>query len=194
MLSELRDIGDERGLIEAAQRGDRLALRTLYQRHAAAVLRTAILPVIHDAALAHDLLADTFVRAIEKLDRYQWQSRGLLPWLVRIAKNLCYDHLRRSHRIVAWPCDLELDADLDVEHLLDHAEQAEQTRARVELCMADLSPRYRAAITLRLIEQRPRAEAAAILGLSTNTLDVLLCRACKAFRKHWHARFVESEP
>jgi RNA polymerase sigma-70 factor (ECF subfamily) len=57
--------------------------------------------------------------------------------------------------------------------------------------MASLSPRYREVITLRLVEQRSRAEAAAVLGLTVNTLDVLLCRACKAFRKHWHARYGE---
>jgi RNA polymerase sigma-70 factor (ECF subfamily) len=193
MLAHVHEIYDERLLIERAQQGDRLALRTLYQQHAAAVLRTAILPLVHDGALANDLLADTFVRAIEKLDRYQWQTKGMLPWLVRIAKNLCYDHLRRSRRLTTWTGEHELEAELDVEGLLDHAEQAELARRQVEICLAALSPRYRSVITLRLIEQRTRADAAARLEIGTNTLDVLLCRACKAFRKHWHANFGDAE-
>lgn len=189
MLAHLHETFDERLLIERAQQGDRFALRTLYQQHAAAVLRTAILPLVQDGALANDLLADTFVRAMEKLDHYKWQTKGMLPWLVRIAKNLCYDHLRRSRRITAWTGEHEIEAELDVEGLLDHAEQAELAHLQVEICLAELSPRYRSVITLRLIEQRSRSEAAELLGLGTNTLDVLLCRACKAFRKHWHAHF-----
>lgn len=179
----------ERALIERAQRGDRYALRILYQRHAPELLRTAIMPLVRDPALAHDLLADTFVRAIEKLDRYQWQNRGLLPWLVRIAKNLCFDHLRRSQRFTAWPSGHEPTTEIDLEGLLDHADQADHAHAQVEVCMAELSPRYRKVIQLRLVEQRPRAEAAAILGINIGTLDVLLCRACKAFRKRWNAHY-----
>lgn len=193
MLAHVHETYDERLLIERAQQGDRFALRTLYQQHAAAVLRTAILPLVQDAALANDLLADTFVRAMEKLDRYQWQTKGMLPWLVRIAKNLCFDHLRRSRRMTAWTGDHEIEAELDVEGLLDHAEQAELARLQVEICLGELSPRYRHVIALRLIEQRSRAEAAALLGIGTNTLDVLLCRACKAFRKHWHEHFGDAE-
>jgi len=185
---------DERTLIELAQRGDARALRVLYRRHADSVLRTAIMPLVRDSTLAKDLLADTFVRAIENLHRFQWQTKGLLPWLVRIAKNLSLDHLRRGKRMTAWPTGMDLEGNLDTEHLLGHAELADLARERIDLCMAELSPRYQRVIALRLIEQRPRSEAAALLGLTTGTLDVLLCRACKAFRKQWRRRFGTSTP
>jgi RNA polymerase sigma-70 factor (ECF subfamily) len=194
MSSEAAEPFDEQALIASAQRGDRLALRTLYQRHARAVLRTAILPIVRDDALARDLLADTFVRAIENLHRYRWQGQGLLPWLVRIAKNICFDHLRRSQRGVGWPNGLDRDAKLDVESVLADAELAALARTRIDECMAELRPRYSEVIRLRLIEQRSRAEAATLLGLSTGTLDVLLCRACKAFRKYWTERFADTPP
>jgi RNA polymerase sigma-70 factor (ECF subfamily) len=182
-------LAGEQALIERAQQGDRFALSDLYQRHANEVLQKAILPLVHERALALDLLADTFVRAIENLDRYRWQGGGLLPWLIRIARNLCFGHLRFNQRFVAWPEYHEFTAEFDVEGLLDHTQQADLANAQVDACMALLSPRYRAVISLRLIEQQPRAEAAALLGLNVNTLDVLLCRACKAFRKHWVAQY-----
>lgn len=185
---------DERMLIERARVGDARALRALYQRHAEPVLRTAIMPVVHDPTLARDLLADTFVRAIENLHRFQWQPKGLLPWLVRIAKNISLDHVRRSKRMTTWPAGMDLVAELDTEHLLSRSELAELARVRIDACMAELSPRYRQVITLRLVEQGPRVEVAARLGVTTGTLDVVLCRACKAFRKHWHRRFGGSPP
>lgn len=202
MLSELHgDLAsdslltfDERMLIERARVGDPRALRVLYQRHADPVLRTAIMPVVRDPTLAKDLLADTFVRAIENLHRFHWQPKGLLPWLVRIAKNLSLDHVRRSKRMTAWPAGMDMRAELDTENLLGRAELADQARVRIEVCMAELSPRYQRVISLRLIEQRPRIEVAALLGVTTSTLDVVLCRACKAFRKQWRRRFGGSTP
>lgn len=185
---------DERTLIERAQAGDARALRALYLRHAEPVLRTAIMPVVHNPTLAKDLLADTFVRALENLHRFHWQPKGLLPWLVRIAKNLSLDHLRRSKRMTGWPPGMDVAAEFDAEHLLGRAELADQARARIDACLAELSPRYQQVIAARLIEQRPRAEVAAALGVTTGTLDVVLCRACKAFRKHWQRRFAGSPP
>jgi RNA polymerase sigma-70 factor (ECF subfamily) len=185
---------DERMLVERARVGDARALRALYQRHADPILRTAIMPVVHDPTTAKDLLADTFVRAIENLHRFHWQPKGLLPWLVRIAKNLSLDHVRRYKRMTAWPAGFEIPAEFDAENLLGRTELAEQARVRIDACMADLSPRYRQVITLRLIEQRPRVEVAATLGVTTGTLDVVLCRACKVFRKHWRRRFGGSPP
>ena len=191
MCSEAPDA--ERALIERAQQGDRAALRTLYQRHAPDLFRATILPIVHDRAIAQDLLADTFVRAMEKLDRYHWQGKSLRPWLARIAKNLCFDHLRHARRVASWSDAYEPVADLDLELLVERAEQVEGARAQVDACIAELSPRYREAITLRLVEQRSRSEAAELLGLTVGTLDVLLCRACKAFRKHWEARYGSRE-
>jgi RNA polymerase sigma-70 factor (ECF subfamily) len=194
MSSEEAEPFDEQALVVSAQRGDRLALRAIYQRHARAVLRTAILPVVHDDALARDLLADTFVRAIANLDRYRWQGPGLLPWLVRIARNICFDHLRRSQRRARWPSGLDRDAEPDAESTLADAELTALARVQIDECMAELRPRYREVIRLRLVEQRSRADAAALLGLSLGTLDVLLCRACKAFRKYWTERFADTPP
>ncbi|MFV8755836.1 RNA polymerase sigma factor [Nannocystaceae bacterium ST9] len=194
LASDPLAIFDERSLVDRARLGDARALRVLYQRHSDEVLRTAILPVVRDATLAKDLLADTFVRAIENLHRFHWQAKGLLPWLVRIAKNLSLDHLRRSKRMIAWPRGLEFETEIDAELLLGRAELADLARARIDACMAELSPRYQLAIRLRLIEQLPRAEAAAHFGVTTGTLDVILCRACKAFRKHWRLRFGGTPP
>jgi RNA polymerase sigma-70 factor (ECF subfamily) len=44
-------------------------------------------------------------------------------------------------------------------------------------------------LVLRLVEKRPRTEAAAELEVSIGTLDVLLFRACKAFRRVWIERY-----
>jgi RNA polymerase sigma factor (sigma-70 family) len=47
---------------------------------------------------AKDLTSDVFIKALENIHTYEL-DRPLMPWLCRIAKNLCIDHIRRKHRI-----------------------------------------------------------------------------------------------
>lgn len=187
---------DERELVERAQAGDRAAFRALYQRFAPSVYRYAIVPTVHDRTLAEDLLADTFVRALENLHRFKWQGRGLLPWLIRIAKNLCLDHLRKSGRMGAWPVGFENllpdPGDIGSEAAVSRQQMAGVMRGRIEACLEGINPRYRKVVELRLMQQMPREQAATEMDVSIGTLDVLLFRACKAFRKVYVQRYGES--
>jgi RNA polymerase sigma-70 factor (ECF subfamily) len=48
-------------------------------------------------------------------------------------------------------------------------------------------------LELRMIEKLPRDEAAKAMDVTIGTLDVLLFRACKAFRKVWARRYGEAD-
>lgn len=185
---------EDRELIERAQQGDQRAFRQIYERYAPQVFRYAILPLVRDRTLAEDLLADTFVRALENVDRFRWQGKGVLPWLIRIGKNLCLDHLRRSGRQAAWPDGLENmlpepSHSADAEWVVGQEELAGVLGTRIEVCIEAINPRYREVLRLRMIEKMPRQEAAAKMDVTIGTLDVLLFRACKAFRKVYTERY-----
>jgi RNA polymerase sigma-70 factor (ECF subfamily) len=186
-------IEEERALVTRAREGDQRAFRALYMLHHNTVFRCAIMPLVRDRHLAEDLLADTFVRAMENLHRFRWQGKGLLPWLIRIGKNLCLDHLRKAGRISAWPEGFEQQlpdlSDSNAESLLGRAELSDVLRERIDACMAELNPRYRKVLELRMIQKRPRHDAAAELEVTIGTLDVLLFRACKSFRKVYMRRY-----
>lgn len=190
------DRQDERALVRRAQAGDRPAFRELYERFAPSVHRYAILPLVHDRTLAEDLLADTFVRAMENLGRFKWQGKGFLPWLIRIAKNLCLDYLRKSGRVGAWPVGFEHllpdTSDVGGETLVAQAQITALMRERIDLCLEDINPRYRKVLQLRLVTGTARDVAAAEMDVSIGTLDVLLFRACKAFRKVYLQRYGEA--
>ncbi len=184
---------DEQALVARAQAGDTGAFRELYERFAASVHRYAILPLVHDRTLAEDLLADTFVRALENIHRFRWQGKGVLPWLIRIAKNLCLDHLRKSGRVGAWPVEFDQlvpdPGQLDGERLVAKVEIGTLMRERIDECLEEINPRYRKVVQLRLVEGMPREDAAKEMDVSIGTLDVLLFRACKAFRKIYVGRY-----
>jgi RNA polymerase sigma-70 factor (ECF subfamily) len=64
-------------------------------------------------------------------------------------------------------------------------EQQERSLARSQLdrALATLNDRYRRAVELRVLEERPREDCAAALGVTVGNFDVILHRALAALRK-----------
>ena len=178
---------EERALVERAQRGDRAAMGELCKIHGPALYRSVLLPRLGNAAAASDALAETYARLIEKVHLFHWHPAGIYPWLRTMATHIAIDFLRAQRRwSVISPEDLERDlvdgnaTDMEAELLAHH--DLREARTRVQSGLGKIHPRYRRAIELRVLEDLPRDEVAAILEVSPSTFDVLLHRALKALR------------
>lgn len=184
-------LATEQGLIERAQAGDPAALRPIFERYAQPLYAGVILPRLGDPASAEDVLRDSFATAVEKLASFRWQGRGMFGWLRQIAVNKVIDLHRRAaasgRALEAYAVELAVTAEAvpGADELLAAADGQREREARVRGAMAQLSPRYRQVIELRLVEERSREDSAAALGITVNNLDVLLHRAVRAFRKAW---------
>src|SRR5437764_14093658 len=88
---------DLRRLVDLAQRGDREALEGLYLIHFDRIYSYLHLSVgnRHDA---EDLTTQTFLKMLEAIGRFRWQSAPFSAWLFRIAHNLSMDHFRARPR------------------------------------------------------------------------------------------------
>src|SRR5438477_11805867 len=86
-----------RGLVERAQAGDRAALEELYLIHFDRIYSYLHVSVgnRHDA---EDLTTQTFLKMLESIGRFRWQSAPFSAWLFRIAHNLAMDHFRANRR------------------------------------------------------------------------------------------------
>jgi RNA polymerase sigma-70 factor (ECF subfamily) len=82
-------------LIARVARGDRAALETLYDRHAATVMGIC-LKIMVERAAAEDVLQETFWRVWQNASTYQPQRGSFTGWMVRIARNLAIDFYRRQ--------------------------------------------------------------------------------------------------
>lgn len=160
------------------------AYETLYRAYRDPLLHRIIRPRVAGAD-AEDVLVATFTTALERLDSFTWKPRGFFAWLARIATNKCHDLGRKVGRaqlgneaLAAEPTEAPTMPD---EHLVAAAGRAEALK-HVDKVLAELNPRYARALTLRLLEDRPRVECAEVLEVKLGTFDVLLLRAVRSFR------------
>jgi RNA polymerase sigma-70 factor (ECF subfamily) len=80
-----------------ARRGDGDAIAVIFEDHWPALWRIAF-ALTRRRELASDIAQEAFVRALERLDRFD-EQRPLRPWLAKITVNLTVDHLRNERRL-----------------------------------------------------------------------------------------------
>lgn len=182
---------DERRLVERAKAGDQDALRPLLERYGGLLYGAVILPRLHNAAAAEDVLRDTLLTAVEKINSFEWQGRSLYAWLRQIAAHKVIDAHRRNARtgrmLVALAAEspISTEPDESAEASLIAEEERRDRASRVERTLAALHPRYREVLLLRLCDELPREDCARRLGVTLGTLDVLVFRAIRSFRKRY---------
>ena len=91
----------------------------VYEQHAELVYRF-LLRLCGDARLAEDLMQDTFLKAMQNVDRFDNRCK-FTTWLCQIAKNTYYDSLRKkkNHSMEELPDDLDSGQSFE-EQILDN--------------------------------------------------------------------------
>jgi RNA polymerase sigma-70 factor (ECF subfamily) len=168
---------DQAELLRRCRAGDELAWEVLVRNYQARICSIAY-GYTGDPDEARDLAQDIFVRVYRKLDTCRDPER-LLPWLIRIARNVCLDHLRR--RKVRPPAQ-DIPAD-ELMSLADPAPSPEQqwltnTRKRLVIAaMQNLSKINREIILLKDMQGLPLDEIAGMLDLPLGTVKSRCSRA-----------------
>lgn len=186
--SGLMPLRHEQHLIDRIRGGERAAAAALYRAYGDRLYRAAILPRLGNRELAEDVLKDTFRLALERIEQYRPQGRSIYFWLRRIAINRAIDvhrtRQRRRRHDERHSHEETIDRTMGTPAPRpDRGAEVEETRSLVERSLSSMNPRYAMALRLRLIEDRDRAECAEAMGVTLGNFDVILHRACKAFKK-----------
>ncbi|OEV05454.1 RNA polymerase sigma factor [Streptomyces oceani] len=158
------------------------AFTTLYDRHAAAIHRYATFRLGDDHA--DDIVAETFLVAFRKRQRYDRDRADARPWLYGIASNLISKHRRfeaRSYRMLA-----RIGQDPVAESYADRIEarvSAESWRRPLAEALARLSARDRDVLLLTAWADLSYEETARALAIPVGTVRSRLNRARKQMRK-----------
>ena len=149
---------------------DEEAFRGFYDR-TARTLRAYLARVTGDAALADDLLQESYYRFLRARGNYEGDAHRRNA-LFRIATNLVHDSRRRARRA-------PLFTDPDQVHVVADGRAAGDPERSTDLerAMARLKPRERELLWLAYAQGSSHSEIAACLGLRTGSIKLLLFRA-----------------
>ena len=170
-------------LVERVRGGDVSAYDTLVRKYDRQIFRIAQ-HITQNREDAEDVMQDAFLKAYEKLDQFQGNSK-FYTWLVRIAVNESLMRLRkrRTGKMVSIDEDVETEEGSVPRDLADWAPDPEQNYTQAELAeilrktIQGLPQGFRVVFVLRDVEGLSTEETAETLGLSVPAVKSRLLRA-----------------
>jgi RNA polymerase sigma-70 factor, ECF subfamily len=162
-------------LIARIAAGDQTAMRYLLARHQTSVYRW-LLRIVHNEALAEDLLSEVFFDVWRQAASFQGRS-SVSTWLLAIAryKALSARRRRRDDQLDDEVAQSICDPSADAETLLQEMDRNERLLAALH----KLSDEHREIIDLVYYHGKSVKEAALITGLPTGTVKTRMFYARK---------------
>ena len=179
-------------LVKAYRNGDIHAFEELHRRYVASIYRL-VRRKLGDALLAEDIAQETFMKALRMMDRVD-DSFNFGGWVHTVARNLCFDELRRRQR------DLRADGAEDDEGELMAGlpstsksfdpvlvQESNEMRRQVWAVAQRLPEKYRLVLTLRELQDLSYRQIARSLKMSESAVETLLYRARLRFKEEFIA-------
>ena len=164
-------------LLQRCREGDELAWEALVRQHQSRVYALALHYVGH-AEEARDVAQEIFIRIYRNLGRCD-DAAHFLPWMIRISRNACIDHLRRRQ---ARPPARDVPAEeapllATSEPAPDEAWHAKSRRRLLHLALQALGELSREVLLLREIQGLSVEETARLLDVPEGTVKSRANRA-----------------
>jgi RNA polymerase sigma-70 factor (ECF subfamily) len=179
-------------VVVLAQQGREAAFRELIRRYERPLF-SLVYRMVRDRETAEELAQDTFVKALNNIDRYSPEFK-LSSWLFKIANNLAIDHLRKARlptvslsgspdaataaEVEATSFEVAANTPSPLEAL-----EARELGSSIERAIGRLRPEYRSCILMRHVEGRSYEEIATTLDLPLGTVKTYIHRARNELRK-----------
>jgi RNA polymerase sigma-70 factor (ECF subfamily) len=180
---------EDRASIQATSQGDLTAFNELVLKNQNQVFNLARL-LLNNQDLAEDITQETFIHAFQKI--HQFRGSSFRAWLLKIAKNLCYDEMRtwkRSTFQVLESINKEGEVNespqwiKDPRLLPEEEVEANDLREILENTLHELPFIYRIPLSLIDIQELDYREAASVMGVPIGTVKNRLARGRMQFRK-----------
>jgi RNA polymerase sigma-70 factor, ECF subfamily len=176
---------DEQALARAAHR-DPAAFARLYREYLRPVYSYTLVRV-GNCEEAEDLTSQTFLAALQGIDRFRGQST-FSTWLFGIARNKCADYFRQHYRASR---EIEIDfaekvpaPDPQMDDLVEQQARLEELARKTR----QLPPDEAEALSLRIFGGLNAAEVGQVMGKSQSAVKMLVLRAARTLRprlEHW---------
>jgi RNA polymerase sigma-70 factor (ECF subfamily) len=159
-------------LVKNYLQGDEAAFAVLLKRHQSKIFGK-VLSVVRDRAVAQDIFQDALMKAVFAMKSGSYNEEGkFLPWVMRIAHNLCIDHFRARKKMPMKrgndeynPLDFVRDRHLNAEQAVVKTEVLEVARK----LLAYLPDDQKEIVLMRVYFDMSFKEIADQLNISINT-------------------------
>jgi RNA polymerase sigma-70 factor (ECF subfamily) len=141
--------------------------------------------MIKHKEITEEIFQETWLRVVWHLNSYNG-NLPFKPWLFRIARNLCLNHLKQAkqrhqkcetleaehNETLQYNSPIELK--VEVEKLLKH--------------LSELPIKFRDVLHLRFFDDMPLGEIAGVLNVPVGTVNSRINRGLKHLRKRWEEK------
>lgn len=175
------DTFDYEAALLACARGERYALRALYERESRWLCGVAR-RIVGDPALAEDVLHDAFVQLWQSASTYQPALGSARGWIYTVVRHTALRAVRRQGRVSTL-------APQELAELSDATQAAAPDRERgldvdrLERCMEHLEPQRRDCVTLAFVNGCTHDEIAARVGAPLGTVKSWIRRSLAALKE-----------
>jgi RNA polymerase sigma-70 factor (ECF subfamily) len=179
-------------LVKAYRAGDVRAFEELHRRYVGSIYRL-VRRKLGDALLAEDISQETFLKALRMMDRVD-DSFNFGGWVHTVARNLCFDELRRRQRDQRVDDTEEDEGGLlaslpSTSRSFDpvQVQESNELRRQVWTVSQRLPEKYRLVLTLRELQGLSYRRIALLLHMSESAVETLLYRARLRFKEEFVA-------
>jgi RNA polymerase sigma-70 factor (ECF subfamily) len=170
-------------LVTRAQCGDAQAFGELYDLYVDTIYRY-IYYRVGNVALAEDLVSETFLRALRRIDTFAWQGKDIAAWFVTIARNLIADHFKSSRfKLELSTGDLLVAGDRASGESVEAGVMATLTNATLLTAVQRLGSEQQECLVLRFLQGLSVTETALAMGKNEGAIKALQYRAVRALAK-----------
>jgi len=167
-------------LVGRMQDDDLDAFEEFFNAYKRPVYATA-LAITRDPFLAEEVLQDCFVKAYRVRERLD-PARSPLPWLHRVAINLCYSRVSRRRALAEPITSLITNLVVDLAARPDQVVESREVLEVLQRGIDALPPKQQTAVILYYLHGYSLAEAAEIAECNVGTMKSRLHYALKALR------------
>lgn len=178
------DAFDYEAALEACARGERFALRALYDREARWLLGV-VLRIVRDRALADEVLQEAFLLVWQRAASFQRSLGSGRGWLYTVVRHRALDEARRHRPEDAVGDDLEsmVEAHGFAQAKDDAVDAAGDRGEGIERCMQALEPKRRECISLAFVEGYTHEQIAERLAAPMGSVKSWIRRGLLALKE-----------
>ena len=181
MTSERDAVADENALaLAACARGDRAALKAIYDREGATLIAVAN-RIVRRREVAEEVVQEAFVQIWRRAGSFNPDLGSGRSWIYAVVRNRALNQLRDDRHVPVEDGTLEGFAALEAE--ADDAYDRLAETSALRRCLARLRPERRRAVLLAYVNGMTHGEIAGRVGAPLGTVKAWIRRSLLSLRE-----------